>query len=43
VKDKLLAMGFIPVGKGPDELANRASAQAKRWEAIVKSSGFVAQ
>ncbi|WP_374522852.1 Bug family tripartite tricarboxylate transporter substrate binding protein [Hydrogenophaga sp.] len=43
VKDKLLTMGFIPVGKGPEELANRAAAQAKRWEAIVKSSGFVAQ
>ena len=43
VKDKLISMGFIPVGKGPEELANRAAAQAKRWEAIVKSSGFVAQ
>jgi len=43
VKDKLVSMGFIPVGKAPDELAARTAASVKLWEKAVKTSGFVAE
>ena len=42
VKDKLAGMGFIPVGKSPQELADRQSESARRWEPVIKASGFVA-
>lgn len=43
VKDKLISMGFIPVGKSPDELASRAASSARLWEKAVKAAGFVAE
>jgi tripartite-type tricarboxylate transporter receptor subunit TctC len=42
VREKLHAMGYLPVGSGPDELAQRSAASAKRWEPVIKASGFVA-
>ncbi len=42
VKDRLSQMGFLPVGASPDELAQRGAAAAKRWEPVIKASGFVA-
>lgn len=41
VKDKLIAMGFIPVGKSPEELADRATSSARIWQKAVKAAGFV--
>jgi tripartite-type tricarboxylate transporter receptor subunit TctC len=43
VKEKLIMMGFIPVGKSPEELASRAASSAKLWEKAVKAAGFVAE
>lgn len=42
VKERLFSMGFLPVGQSPDELAQRGAAAAKRWEPVIKASGFVA-
>lgn len=42
VRERLMAMGFHPVGKPPQELADRASQAAKRWEPVIKASGFTA-
>ena len=42
VKDKLLAMGYFPVGKSAQELIDRQNASAKRWEPVIKASGFTA-
>lgn len=42
VKDRLLAMGFHPVGQSPEELAMRGVNAAKRWEPVIKASGFSA-
>ena len=42
VKDKLIAMGFLPVGKPVEELVARNAAAAKRWEPVIKASGFTA-
>jgi tripartite-type tricarboxylate transporter receptor subunit TctC len=42
VKERLSQMGFIPVGASADELAQRGAAAAKRWEPVIKASGFVA-
>lgn len=42
VKDRLLAMGFHPVGQSPEELAMRGANAAKRWEPVIKASGFTA-
>ncbi len=40
VRDQIFAMGMLPVGKGPQELAARSEASAKRWEPVIRSSGF---
>ena len=42
VKDKLLAMGYFPVGKSAQELIDRQNTSAKRWEPVIKASGFTA-
>lgn len=42
VRERLNAMGFMPVGASPDELAQRGAAAARRWEPVIKASGFVA-
>lgn len=42
VREKLLVMGFLAVGQDPSELAARGAAAAKRWEPVIKASGFVA-
>lgn len=43
VKDKLISMGFIPVGKSPEELVARTASSTRLWEQAVKASGFVAE
>ena len=42
VRERLLTMGFSPVGKSPEELAARGAQSAKRWEPVIKASGFTA-
>ena len=42
VREKLNSMGFMPVGASPEELAQRGAASARRWEPVIKASGFVA-
>ena len=42
VKEKLVAMGYLPVGKSTQELVDRQSLGAKKWEPVIKASGFVA-
>lgn len=42
VRDQLINMGSLPVGKGPEELASRGAQAAARWEPVIKASGFVA-
>jgi tripartite-type tricarboxylate transporter receptor subunit TctC len=42
VKEKLNTMGFLPVGKSTQELIDRQAASAKKWEPIIKASGFTA-
>jgi len=43
VKEKLFAMGYLAVGKSSQELAERQAASAKRWEPVIKASGYVAE
>jgi len=43
VKERLFNMGYQPVGKGGQELADRQTAAAKRWEPVIKASGYVAE
>jgi tripartite-type tricarboxylate transporter receptor subunit TctC len=42
VKDRLFAMGFMPVGQGTDELIERQNQSARKWEPVIKASGFLA-
>lgn len=42
VREQLLNMGVLPVGRGPEELAARGAEAAARWEPVIKASGFVA-
>ena len=42
VKDKLVAMGYLPVGKSTQELIDRQNASIKKWEPVIKASGFTA-
>lgn len=42
VREQLMNMGVLPVGKGPEELAARGAEAAARWEPVIKASGFVA-
>jgi len=40
VKDKLLAIGLIPVGSSPDELTAELAANTAFWQPIVKATGY---
>jgi tripartite-type tricarboxylate transporter receptor subunit TctC len=40
VKDKLLAIGLIPVGSTPDGLAQELAANTAFWQPIVKATGY---
>lgn len=42
VRERLATMGYIPVGKGTDELVQRQDTSARRWEPVIKASGFFA-
>lgn len=42
VRERLGNMGFIPVGKSVQELIERQNEAARRWEPVIKASGFVA-
>lgn len=42
VKEKIIAMGYMPVGKPPQELIDRQNAAIKKWEPVIKASGFTA-
>ncbi|HXD41595.1 MAG TPA: Bug family tripartite tricarboxylate transporter substrate binding protein [Ramlibacter sp.] len=42
VKEKLVIMGFLPVGKSTQELIDRQNAAARLWEPVIKASGFAA-
>jgi len=42
VKEKIMAMGYLPVGKTPQELVDRQNAAIKKWEPVIKASGFTA-
>ena len=42
VKEKLTGMGFNPVGKSVQELVDRQNASARKWEPVIKASGFTA-
>lgn len=42
VKEKITAMGFMPVGKPTQELIDRQNAVIKKWEPVIKASGFTA-
>ena len=40
VKDRLLAIGLIPVGSTPEALTQELSANAAFWQPIVKATGY---
>jgi tripartite-type tricarboxylate transporter receptor subunit TctC len=40
VKEKLLAIGLIPVGSTPDELSRELAANTAFWQPIVKATGY---
>jgi tripartite-type tricarboxylate transporter receptor subunit TctC len=40
VRDKLLAIGFVPVGSTPAGLAEELAANTAFWQPIVKASGY---
>jgi tripartite-type tricarboxylate transporter receptor subunit TctC len=40
VKDKLLAIGLIPVGSTPDALEKELAANTAFWQPIVKATGY---
>jgi tripartite-type tricarboxylate transporter receptor subunit TctC len=42
VREKLTAMGFLPVGKSVEELTERQTVSARKWEPVIKASGFTA-
>ena len=42
VKERITAMGFLPVGKSPQELIERQNAAIRKWEPVIKASGFSA-
>lgn len=42
VREKLVTMGFLPVGKSVDELVERQNQSARKWEPVIKASGFTA-
>ena len=40
VKEKLLAIGLIPVGSTPQELSQELAANTALWQPIVKATGY---
>ena len=40
VREKLLAIGLIPVGSTPQELSRELTANTAFWQPIVKASGY---
>ena len=40
VKEKLLAIGLIPVGSTPEELTQELAANSAFWQPIVKATGY---
>lgn len=42
VREKLVAMGYAPVGKSAQELVERQNAAIRKWEPVIKASGFTA-
>lgn len=42
VREKLVAMGYNPIGKSVKELVERQSASIRKWEPMIKASGFTA-
>jgi tripartite-type tricarboxylate transporter receptor subunit TctC len=40
VKDKLLAIGLIPVGTTPEGLSKELAANTAFWQPIVKATGY---
>ena len=40
VKEKLLAIGLIPVGSSPEELAKELADNTAFWQPIVKATGY---
>ncbi|MGA7809080.1 MAG: hypothetical protein WCB02_31205, partial [Bradyrhizobium sp.] len=40
VKDKLLAIGLIPVGSTPDGLSKELATNTAFWQPIVKATGY---
>jgi tripartite-type tricarboxylate transporter receptor subunit TctC len=40
VRDKLLAIGLIPVGTTPEELSQELAANTAFWQPIVKATGY---
>ncbi|BDI06381.1 Bug family tripartite tricarboxylate transporter substrate binding protein [Sphaerotilus microaerophilus] len=42
VRERLATMGFLPVGGTVEELVSRQNTAAKRWEPVIKASGFTA-
>ena len=42
VKEKLVGMGYFPVGKSTQELIERQNAAIRKWEPVIKASGFTA-
>jgi len=40
VKEKLLAIGLIPVGSTPDGLTQELAANTAFWQPIVKATGY---
>jgi len=40
VKEKLLAMGLIPVGSSPEGLTQELAANTAMWQPIVKATGY---
>ena len=40
MKEKLTAIGLIPVGSSPDELTKELAANTAFWQPIVKATGY---
>ena len=40
VREKLLAIGLIPVGSTPQELSQELAANTALWQPIVKATGY---
>jgi tripartite-type tricarboxylate transporter receptor subunit TctC len=40
VKEKLTAIGLIPVGSAPDGLTKELAANTALWQPIVKATGY---